>query len=292
MMGAAAAGLAGAVAGAAGGGSAASAGGPHPFPLARLGLISLSHLNDPAQTLLFPGDPAFTLTTIATIEDDGFYLQFVSEGEHTGTHWGAPGHFNAGEPLADDLDLEDLFLPAVKIDARRKCRNNGDYALTIADLEAWERRHGRIPDESMVIMWTGWESRWGDETAWFNFDADGVMHQPGFGIDAVRWLVDTGRIGYRGGTGIDTFGPDLGTDETFAASLAIYQRHRISLEILANLAALPATGAHILCGGHINKAGAGSTALIYGVIPPSQWTPGATAGRGRRRISRRAGRRR
>ena len=37
----------------------------------------------------------------------------------------------------------------------------------------------------------------------------------------------------------------------------MYQRHRISLEILANLAALPTTGAYILCGGHINKNGAG-----------------------------------
>ena len=42
----------------------------------------------------------------------------MREGEHTGTHWGAPGHFNAGEPLADDMDLEDLFRPAVKIDVR------------------------------------------------------------------------------------------------------------------------------------------------------------------------------
>ena len=63
-------------------------------------------------------------------------------------------------------------------------------------------------------------------------------------------------------------GPELGTDENYRVSLLVYQRHRISLEILANLAALPATGAHILCGGHINKNGAGSTALIYGMIPP------------------------
>ena len=268
MMGAAAAGLAGVVAGASGGGSAASAGGRGGFPLDRLGLVSLSHLNDPATTLLFPGDPAFELETIATIEDDGYYLQFVREGEHTGTHWGAPGHFNAGEPLADDLDVSDLFLPAVKIDVRDKCAKNADYALSVKDVKAWEKKHGRIPDESMVIMWTGWEAKWGTQ-AFFNLDADGAMHQPGFDPATVQWLIDTGRLGYNGGTGIDTFGPDLGTDETYASSLLVYQRHRISLEILANLGALPTTGAHILCGGHINKAGAGSTALIYGVIPPA-----------------------
>jgi kynurenine formamidase len=235
--------------------------------LDRLQLINLSHVNDPATTNLYPGDPPFALETIATVEQHGHYLQFVREGEHTGTHWSAPGHFNPGEPLADELDLEDLFRPAVKIDVRAQSERDADYRVTIADLEAWERRHGRIPAESMVIIWTGWDARWGTD-AYPNVGADGVLHQPGFALETARWLVDTGRIGHRGGTGTDTFGPDLGTDTTYAVSRLVHRRHRISLEILANLAALPATGAHVLCGGQINKAGAGSTALIYGIVPP------------------------
>jgi kynurenine formamidase len=262
MMGVAAAGLAGAVAD----GSPARAAGRSPH-LDRLRLISLSHVNDPATTNVYPGDPPFELETIATIEDDGYYLQYVREGEHTGTHWGAPGHFNAGEPLADDLEPGDLFLPAVKIDVRDKCADNPDYEVTVADIRAWERRHGRIPDESMVIIWTGWDAKWGTP-AFPNADADGVLHQPGFALATVQWLVDTGRIGYNGGTGTDTLSPDVGTDTTYAVSLLVYQRHRISLEILANLAALPPTGAYVLCGGAINRNGAGSTATIYGVLPP------------------------
>jgi kynurenine formamidase len=236
-------------------------------PLDRLRLISLSHVNDPATTSLYPGDPAFELATVATIERDGYYLQAVRQGEHTGTHWGAPGHFNAGQPLADDLDPGDLFRPAVKIDVRAQCARDADYAVTIGDVEAWEGRHGRIPDESMVIIWTGWDAKWGTD-AFYQYDSDGVSHQPGFAPDTVRWLIDTGRLGRRGGTGTDTFGPDVGTDRSYAVSLLVYQRHRISLEILANLTALPATGGYVLCGGQINKAGSGSTALIYGVLPP------------------------
>ena len=245
-------------------GGPARAGRPGGMPF---DLVSLSHVNDPATTNVYPGDPAFELETIATIERDGFHLQFVREGEHTGTHWGAPGHFNAGAALADDLEPADLFRPAVKIDLRRRCARDADFALSVPDLKAWERRHGRIPDESVVVLWTGWESRWGTE-AYFNRDADGVMHQPGFSLEAVRWLVDTGRLGHRGGTGTDTFSPDLGTDTSYAVSLLVHQRHRISLEVLANLAALPTTGGYVLCGGQINRAGSGSTALIYGIRPP------------------------
>ena len=235
--------------------------------LDRLGLISLSHVNDPATTSAYPGDPPFELTTVATIETDGYYLQAVRQGEHTGTHWGAPGHFNAGEPLADDLDPGDLFRPAVKVDVRAQCAQDADYQVTIPDLELWEHRHGRIPAESVVIIWTGWDARWGT-AAFANHDGDGVMHQPGFGPATVHWLIDSGRLGRRGGTGTDTFGPDVGTDPTYAVSRLVYRRHRISLEVLANLAALPATGAFVLCGGQINRAGSGSTALIYGVLPP------------------------
>src|SRR3954453_15079626 len=132
-----------------------------PVRLDQLNLVNLSHVNDPATTNVFPGDPAFELETIATIPADGYYLQFVREGEHTGTHWGAPGHFTTGEPLADDMDPGDLFGPAVKIDVRAKAAANPDYAVTVDDLKAWEKRHGRIPDESVVVLWTGWDAQGG-----------------------------------------------------------------------------------------------------------------------------------
>jgi len=232
-----------------------------------LGVTSLSHINDPATTPIFPGDPAFTLETAATIDADGFYLQYVKEGEHTGTHWGAPGHFQKGGLLADQLDPADLFLPAVKIDVRRQAAANADYALSVADLVAWERRYGAIPRGSAVILWTGWESRWGTP-AYENADSAGVTHQPGFSTAAVRWLIDNRRLDVRGALGTDTFGPDLGTDPTFAASTLLYDQHRISLENLTNLASIPATGAYVLVGGPRNRAGSGSPATIFALGPP------------------------
>jgi kynurenine formamidase len=246
---------------------------PPAVDLSKLTLINLSHVNDPATTNVFPGDPPFTLETIATVPEHGYYLQYVREGEHTGTHWGAPGHFNEGEPLADDLEPGDLFRPAVKIDVRAKVADNPDYGVTIDDLRQWERRHGRIPNESVVILWTGWDAKWGTP-AFPNEDANGQMHQPGFAISTVEWLIETGRLGRRGGTGTDTFSPDVATDENYTVSKLVYQRHRISLEILANLRQLPATGAWVLAGGPIHRNGSGSTATIFGVLPSNR-TSGA-----------------
>src|SRR4051812_48321967 len=122
-------------------------------------LISLSHVNDPATTNLYPGDPPFELETVATVEKDGYYLRYLRQGEHTGTHWGAPGPFNPGGPLADELDVDALSLPAVRIDVRAQCADDPHYQVPVADIAAGEARHDRIPDESMVIIWTGWDAK-------------------------------------------------------------------------------------------------------------------------------------
>lgn len=241
---------------------------PRPsVPLDRLlRIVSLSHVNDPALTPIFPGDPEFSLETAFTVADDGFYLQYVKEGEHTGTHWGAPAHFQEGGLTADQLDPEDLFLPAVKIDIRDRAAADADYAVTVADLQNWEAVNGAIPSGAAVILWTGWASRWGTD-AYANADADGVTHQPGFSAEAAQWLIDTGRLADRGALGTDTFGPDLGNDETYPVSVKLYDRRRISLENLTNLESIPTTGAYVLVGGPINRAGSGSPATIFGLVP-------------------------
>lgn len=117
-----------------------------------------------------------------------------------------------------------------------------------------------------MILWTGWETKWGTD-AYPNLDADGVIHQPGFTPEAAQWLIDNGRLAERGALGTDTFGPDRGIDDTFAVSILLYDGHRISLENLDNLQALPPRGARILVGGPLHKAGSGSTATIFAIIP-------------------------
>ncbi|MEU7630653.1 cyclase family protein [Nocardia sp. NPDC049220] len=245
-----------------------------PRPLGRL--VSLSHVHDPATTPRYPGDPTFRTDLVATIANDGYQLRYLQQGEHTGTHWGAPIHFHSEGLAADELDLDDLLLPAVKIDVRRQCANDRDYAITVADLRQWENRHGRIPDGAAVIAWTGWDAKWG--TADFVGTGEFEGRQPGFAVDTVKWLLDTGRLGRRGALGIDTFGPDLGSDDTYTVSKLLYHDHRISLECLADLAALPDTGAWILVGGPLYRGGSGSPATIFGILPDRAQAPPYTLG--------------
>jgi kynurenine formamidase len=245
--------------------------GPAHVPPGSGKVVFLSHVNDPATTPGFPGDPAFRLTTAFTVPEDGFYLQYVKEGEHTGSHWGAPCHFHEGELCADQLDPSDLVRPAVVVDIRAQVRRDVDYQLTVADLERWQARHGRMPEGAAVIAWTGCDRWWSAKQTGRNYyncgSGQSGLHQPGFSLAAVRWLIDHGVLGRQGALGTDTFGPDPGTDEEFQESSLVLHRHRLTLENLTGLGQLPPRGAWVVVGGPRNRDGSGSPATIFGLVP-------------------------
>jgi kynurenine formamidase len=236
-------------------------------------VVSLGHINSPGRTPLFPGDPAFTLKTVNTIPADGFYMQYMREGEHTGTHYSAPCHFREGKACAEDLAAADFVLPAVVVDVRAEVAADANHVVTKADLQAWEAGHGQIPPGAAVLLWTGCDAFWGpelfrDEPTYYNCGQPGAKYsQPGFSKWAVRWLIDTGVLAKRGALGSDTFGPDPSADATFSESFLTLNRHRFTLENLANLGDMPATGGWIVIGGPRNRNGSGAASTVFGLVP-------------------------
>jgi len=235
--------------------------------------VFLSHVNNPATVPVFPGDPAFRLRTVFTVPADGFYLQYVKEGEHTGTHYSAPCHFHTGARCAGELSAGDFVLPAIKIDVRRQVARNVDYEVTIKDLRRWERRHGAMPSQAAVLLQTGCDRFWGvaisrDKPTYYNCgSAAGRFRQPGFAKAAVKWLVDRGVLGRRGALGTDTFGPDPASDPLFLETWLTLRRHRFTLENLTNLGDVPAVGSWIVIGGPRNRRGSGAPSSVIALVP-------------------------
>jgi kynurenine formamidase len=183
--------------------------------------------------------------TILTIPANRFYVQAWSFGEHSGTHLDAPGHFTLGARLGPELDPADLFAPVAVIDIADRAAADPDAMVEPRDLRAFERRHGRIPSRAIVAMYSGWERRAHDADAYRNQGADGRFHFPGFGVDAVEWL-----LGRRDITaiGVDTLSLDIGVSATFAVHGRLLGADRYGLENLANLQRIPPNGAEVVVG--------------------------------------------
>jgi len=235
--------------------------------------VFLSHVNDPATTPLFPGDPAFSIRTVFTVPHDGFYLELVREGAHTGTHYSAPCHFHDGALCMDGLSPSDLVLPAVVVDVRDEVADDPDHLVRVADLRAWEDEFGQMPAGAAVLLLTGCSDFWarGDRDGDPNYFNCGTgmsgVHQPGFSRNAVRWLIRTGVLAKTGALGTDTFGPDPSSDEAFLPTSLTLRRHRLTIENMTNLDALPPTGAYVVLGSPRNRNGSGAPGTVFGLIP-------------------------
>ena len=142
--------------------------------------------------------------------------------------------------------------------------DNPDFLLGLEDVAAWESHYGVVPTGSIVLLNTGWHSKWASPGEFLNLDRSGVGHFPGFRFDAVRFLLGKRGIG---GIGIDTHGVDGGSDQTFAVNRLMLEQPLVVLENLANLDQLPATGVTLVIGPLHLVGGSGSPASVLALAP-------------------------
>jgi kynurenine formamidase len=211
---------------------------------------------------LFPGAAPFRIQQAVSHDKDGYYGSILTYWEHSGTHMDAPVHFAPNGLFVDQLRIENLVVPAVVINMTEKVRRDPDAVVTPDDIRAWERRYGRIPDNAAVLMASGWGARAGSVEAFRNTDSSGVMHFPGFGKEAIDFLLTERRIA---GIGVDTLSLDHGPSTTFAVHYTLLPTNRWGLENLANLESIPPSGATLFVGAPKIASGSGGPTRVMAV---------------------------
>ena len=203
----------------------------------------------------------------------GWYWNNFSCGEHTGTHFDAPIHWISGRHLpnnaVDTIPVQHFVAPAVVIDCHEQAAQDPDYLLTVADIEAFEAAHGRIPAGSWVLMRTDWSQRLagpGGAEAYQNFDETG-QHTPGPGTEAVRFLVEQRDVL---GFGSEAIGTDAGQGyhlrPPYPCHSYMHGAGRYGLQCLTNLDQLPPTGALLICPPLKISQGSGSPLRVLALV--------------------------
>jgi len=224
-------------------------------------IFDLTHTLSP-KTPVVPSFKPMRYVPLFTIPKDGFQCGEITLNEHTGTHMDAPVHFVDGAVTVDRIPVDHFFAPLVVISIVDRVRKSPDTAVTPEDIQAWERRHGRIPAGAFVAMHSGWDARIGDGESFLNRDVKGTSHTPGFSGDAAAFLTKERDIV---GVGVDTLSLDLGTAMGAPAHLGFLGAGKYGIEVIANLSAVPPAGATVIVGGPKHLAGTGGPVRLFAV---------------------------
>lgn len=192
----------------------------------------------------FSGAPGLEISVGFSLDADGYNLKHWRLNEHTGTHMDAPFHFS-DQDSADVIPVENLIGPLAIVDIRTRAEENADAQLTPDDLAAWEAEHGQIPAGGIVALFSGWDQHILSDK-FRNADDEGVMHFPGFHVEAVTFLLEERDVK---GILVDTLSLDYGPSADFATHYKWLPANRWGIENVANLGELPAAGTTVIVGG-------------------------------------------
>ncbi|WP_374439593.1 cyclase family protein [Pseudomonas panipatensis] len=228
--------------------------------------VDLTHAFD-KDTPHWKGFEPMQRQTLYTVDKDGFQVELYSHVGQWGTHVDPPLHFHKGLRSVDQIEVKEQFLPLVVFDIHQQVAKNPDYVLSLADVKAWEAKHGPVPKGAFAALRTDWSKRWPDQAKMQNLDAKGVAHYPGWSKEALVYLYETRKITASGHETTDT-DPGLATSkDDYSLESYILGTNHYQIELLDNLDKVPEAGALAVVSFPKIAQGTGFPARVFAILP-------------------------
>ena len=181
-----------------------------------------------------------------------------------GTQLDPPAHWDDRGATISDIPATYAIRPLLVIDIHAKVAKDAGYHLQVEDIQVWEKKHGRIPQGSVVMVRSDWHKRWTD-TQRFN-----QKPFPGVSLDALKFLHLERKILFHGHEPLDT-----DTTPGLEGEYWLMHNHFAQAEGVANLDKVPESGALIVIGFAKPKGGTGGYAR-YIAVAPKDWAHGVS----------------
>ena len=167
----------------------------------------------------FPGSPKPNFIQWENLKDDGYNLELLFLSSHTGTHLDAPYHFLENGLKIHEINPKRLIREAILIRSRKKA----NQSITKNDIQKFEKKYGKIPNNSTVVFWTGWQKTLHNDS-YFN-------ENPGLSEAAAKYLVSkkTNLVG------IDSPSIDFKGSQRFSVHRIFSKNNILIVENLSNL---------------------------------------------------------
>ncbi len=224
------------------------------------------------ETIYWPTADLFKKTTVFHGHTEaGFYYTAnnFSGAEHGGTHVDAPIHFFENRNTVDQIPLEQLIGPGVIVRISEKVESNRNYQLSVQDILDWEKEHGIIEDDAILLIDTGSGKYWPNRKEYMGTDKRGKegvkeLKFPGIHPDTAKFLSTKRKIK---AVGLDTPSIDFGGSTLFETHQILFEKNIPGIENVANLDKLPAKGSMIIALPMKIEGGSGSPLRIVAFIP-------------------------
>ena len=235
-----------------------------PNPNGTQTVIDLTHtLDDHSPNWEGTEHSPFQARELGNLQRDGYYSRIFTTQEHYGTHLDAPAHFAGRAWTVEQIPTERLVRPLAVLNVRGKALHNPEYEVSVQDIAAWEAEHGEIPDGAVVMAYTGWDEYWSSQKKYRNEQADGLMHFPGFSLEAVQFLIKARNVV---GLGIDTMGVEKGATTTYPIHQFTAQAGIYHLENVAGLGLVPPSGATLVVAPVKLENGSGAPVRLLALV--------------------------
>jgi kynurenine formamidase len=238
---------------------------PPPAAPAAKRTISAGHVLDLTHTLsptfpIWPGNEPIKLTPKSTFAKNGFYSNRWDVGEHHGTHLDSPSHCSATGATAEKIDPATYVPPVAVIDIRERVKRDADAAVSVDELRAWEKAHGKLPKGCAVCLCSGWDAKASDAKAFLGTDAAKALHFPGFSKAAAEFLLHERDVS---ALLVDTLSIDTGAATDFPVHKLWLGAGKWAVECVANLGKVPPAGATVFVGApKVERASGGPTRVL------------------------------
>lgn len=204
---------------------------------------------------------------VFTFEKHGFEAtSYVLRTDQLGTQLDPPAHWAPEYAAIDEIPATYTIRPLVVINIEDKVTKDFGYSLQVTDIEEFEKKHGKIPEGSVVFVRSGWSKEWPDPALAKR------KPFPGVGLEALKFLHNERKILFHGHEPLDT-----DATPTLEGEHWLMHNGFAQAEGVANLDKVPETGALVAIGFPKFGGGLGGYARYIAICPPD-WKYGVTIG--------------
>ena len=236
--------------------------------------VDLTHTINPSIPVWHGFGPSKFLPTVDpatnrpyTYKLDGFEAtHYDLSCDQLGTQLDPPAHWNPYFPSIDELPPTYAVRPLVVIPIQEKVAKDFEYQMGVRDIDAWEQRHGRIPEGSVVFIRSDWSKQWP------NPKLAELKKFPGVRLAALKFLHLERKILFHGHEPLDT-----DTTPNLEGEAWLLRNGYTQAEGVAHLDQVPEKGALVAMGFPKLQGGTGGYARYVAICPPD-WKYGVSVG--------------